>query len=351
MIRFEEVLGQRTALELVTRMLATSRVPHALLFHGPEGVGKGTVARAFAAALLCESSDSEACGLCTACKLVAHGSHPDLLAIERLPRKSSAAAQTAASPPPSGDLRSFILVDQIRQLSKFAAFAPRQSTHRVFIIDPADRMNHEAQNALLKTLEEPPGRSVLMLIASRPQLLLPTVRSRTFAIGFGPLRPTELAGLLEARGMAANEALLRAALAEGRPGAALGLELDELLARREEILETLETLSSSHAGVAELPERAAALAGKTEAHLLGGLELLEALLRDAAVAAANPDHASLAHADLADRLTRVGYAVGPARVAAIVVALERLRNDLRVNVNRTLLAESLLASIAGGPIP
>jgi DNA polymerase-3 subunit delta' len=359
LIRFDEILGQRPALEILTRMLATGRVPHALLLQGPEGVGKGTVARAVGAALLCESRSArepedgiaEACGACTACKLVAHGSHPDLLVVERLPKKQPPASRGDAAPPAPGDLRSFILVDQIRQVSQFAALSPRQGRRRVFIIDPADRMNTEAQNALLKTLEEPPGRAVLMLVASRPQLLLTTVRSRTFNISFGPLRTAELATLLRERGMPEQEALARAALAEGRPGRALGLDLDELLERRHAIMDTLETLTSSRAAIAEIPEMAAALAGTSEAHLLAGLELLETLLRDAAVSDAARDHAALAHGDLADRLARVGRSLGAARAAAILAALESLRNDLRVNVNRTLLAETLLAAIAGGPIP
>ena len=340
MIPFDRILGQRKALDLLERMLDHGRLPHALLFQGPEGVGKGTVARSFAAALLCDRPEPQACGSCPACRLVDAGAHPDFLLVERLPRK-----------PPSRELRHYVIVDQIRQLSRFASMSPRQGPRRVFLIDPADRMNNEAQNALLKTLEEPPGQALLILVAARPRLLLPTVRSRTFHVGFGPLRPAELAEALRARGFSDEESLERAALSSGRPGLALDLDLETLLAWRGDVLEALESLTRSPAGAAELPSFAAHLAGKDEHRLRGSLDLLEALLRDAALAAAGSGRATLAHTDIADRLERVGNDLGPRRAAEIVEAVERLRHDLRLNLNRTLVVESLLAAVAGGPVP
>lgn len=352
MIRFDELLGQRSAVDLLGRMLENGRIPQALLFLGPDGVGKGSVARSFAAALLCGAPEPEACGACDACRLIEKGGHPDLLVVERLPRKRSPSARATGSPPESGDLSYFVVVDQIRELSRVAALAPRHGARRAIIVDPADRMNLEAQNALLKTLEEPPARCVLILVAARPQILLPTVRSRCFAVSFGPMRPAELARALRAKGVPEREATARAALAAGRPGKALALDLEELLARRESVLESLEALTtSSPAAAAALPALAAELAGRDEATLLGGLELLEALLRDAALAAAGAQPQLLAHTDLAERLAKIGRRLSAERIADLISALERLRHDLRLNLNRTLVAESLLASVAGGPLP
>jgi DNA polymerase-3 subunit delta' len=352
MIRFEDVLGQRPAVSLLGRMLDRGRVPQALLFQGPEGVGKGSIARSFAAALLCESPEPQACGGCATCRLVEGGAHPDLLIVARLPRKGTPSARAPDSPPAPGDLRSFVLVDQIRELSRVASLTPRHRSRRLIIVDPADRMNQEAQNALLKTLEEPPERCVLLLVAARPQLLLPTVRSRCFAVSFGPLRPAELARLLRARGLSEKEAVARAALAEGRPGKALGLDLKDLLARREAVLETLETLTGSPpAAAASVPALAAEIAGRDEATLLAGLELLEALLRDAAMCASGAQGFALAHSDLADRLEPIGRSLTANRIALLLSVLENLRYDLRLNLNRLLVAESLLAAIAGGPLP
>jgi len=346
MTGIDQIIGQHNALEILRRMGDTGHVPHGLLFQGPAGCGKASVATAFAARLMCEQEDGP-CGRCESCRLIDSGGHPDLLVVHRMPKKASASA-------PSGepeDLRQFIVVDQIRELTRIAGMAPRRGTRRVFIIDPADQMNNEAQNALLKTLEEPPGNAVLILVASRPHLLLPTVRSRCFVVGFAALRVGELAAALADRGFDPAEATTRAALAEGRPGRALDLDLEQLQAKRDRLLECLETLAASPAAIADLPAMAGAIAGKTQTHLLESLEMLETLLRDAARAGQREDDPGLVHADLGERLRDLGLRIGVQRAASLVSCVERLRRDLRLNVNRTLIAESILAAVAGGPIP
>ena len=251
---------------------------------------------------------------------------------------------------PAGDtLATVIAIRQIRDLAHLAGLAPREGKRRVFLIDPADRMNAESQNALLKTLEEPPGRALIVLVASRPQLLLPTVRSRCFVLRFSALRSAELARVLADRGMDPAEAAARAALAGGRPGAALGLDLAERHERRESVLAVLESLVAG--AVDELQGHSALLAGKDEATLLDGLEMAQGLLRDAARAAADPPAGAPLHADLSARLERLGSRIGSDRAAALVASTDRVRSYLRFNTNRLLVAEGLLAAVAGGPIP
>lgn len=337
MSAFGGLLGQEGAVALLERMLDSGRLPQALLFHGPEGVGKATTARMLATALLCEAAP-EAAGL------VAEGNHPDLLTVKLLPKKETASSST-------DELRKFILVEQIRELSHLASLAPRLGSRRIFIIDPADRMNLEAQNALLKTLEEPPGQALLILVASRPHVLISTVRSRCFGVGFAALDADELAAALRARGLEPDEALARASLAEGRPGRAMDLELAAMRERREAVLETLESLAPPGGRAAELPSLAAALAGSDEATLVEGLELLQGLLRDAARVGSGPGGAPLVHADLAERVEALGRRLGPERAAGLVASVDRLRGELRFSLNRTLVAESLLAAVAGGPLP
>jgi len=349
MIGIDEIIGQQNALEILRRMYESDRVPHGLLFQGPEGCGKASVAIAFASRLMCEERDGP-CGRCESCRLIVSGGHPDLSMVHRLPRKATASAAATPAGDPD-DLRQFILVDQIRELTRMAGMAPRRRARRVFIIDPADRMNNEAQNALLKTLEEPPGKTVLILVASRPHLLLPTVRSRCFVVGFAALRVGELAAALVERGIESAEAATRAALAEGRPGRALDLDLARLEERRDRLLRCLETLTTSPTALAELSGMASDIAGKTQSHLLDSLEILEALLRDAARAGRRSDDPGLVHADLAARLRSLGQRMGPERAAELVASVERMRRDLRLNVNRTLVAEALLAAVAGGPVP
>jgi DNA polymerase-3 subunit delta' len=358
---FPKVLGQERARAVLARVLASDRLPHALLFHGPEGVGKGLVARLVASSLVCTQpgEDAAGCGSCPACRKAAHGNHPDILVVTRLPKKEIREDGGAedrdeddgndAPPAKGGELRPFIVVQQIRALNHHASYAPREGRRRVFLVEPADRMHAESQNALLKTLEEPAGQAVIVLVASRPHVLLPTVRSRCFQIGFGAMPPDELARGLAARGIDPQEARARAALSEGRPGRAISLDLPALAARRDVLLTSLEALAASSRAASELGEYADQIAGEGEADLLEGIDLVMALLRDAARVAAG--HRAILHADVAPRIDRLGRALGAERAAELVALADRLRADLRLNINKTLLCETLLAAVAGGGIP
>jgi DNA polymerase-3 subunit delta' len=277
-----DVVGQEGALATLRRLLATGRVPHALLFRGPDAVGKALAARAFAAALVCEAPRPEACGACRACRLAGQDGHPDVITIRREPKRagrSRAVEEDEDEPgeaaPRESELSSVVRVDQIREMNRLAGHAPRLGRRRVFVVDPADRMNLESQNALLKTLEEPPGATVVILVAARPHLLLPTVRSRCFAVAFSAMRTAELTRLLEGRGLVAAEASARAALSEGRPGFALTLDLEELSARRDGLARALEELTKPRPALAELGALASSLAGRDEETLVAGLDLLE----------------------------------------------------------------------------
>ncbi len=359
---FPEVLGHERARAVLGRVLASDRIAHAFLFHGPDGVGKGLVARLFARSLVCTQPGPAAtgCGSCMACRRAIHGHHPDVLLVTRLHKKDRPADDGAADggdddrdddarETKGGDLRPFIVVQQIRELNHHASYAPREGRRRVFLVEPADRMNGESQNALLKTLEEPPGEAVIVLVASRPHVLLPTVRSRCFELGFGAMPPHDLARGLVARGIAPHEAHARAALAEGRPGRAMSLDLPGLTKRRELILDSLEALAASPLAAADLHDYADRIVGESETDLLEGLDLVQALLRDTARVASGRE--ALLNSDLAPRIEKIGLLLGAPRAADLVTLADHLRRDLRLNLNKTLLTETLLAAVAGGPIP
>jgi DNA polymerase-3 subunit delta' len=357
---FPEILGHERARNVLSRILASGRLPHAFLFHGPEGVGKGVVARLFANSLVCTQpgTDATGCGSCPACRKAAHGNHPDVLVVTRLPKKDRRTdaeldddEDDGEEVPAAkgGELRPFIVVQQIRELNHHATYAPREGRRRVFIVDPADRMHAESQNALLKTLEEPGSLTVIVLVASRPHVLLPTVRSRCFQVGFGAMAPEALALGLQARGMEPHEARARATLAGGRPGRALSLDLPALSARRDGLLTALEALAASPRSASELGDFADRIVGEGEADLLEGLDLVMALLRDAARAVSGGG--AILHADLAPRIDKLGRALGAGRAAEIVALADRLRGDLRLNINKALLCETLLAGVAGAPLP
>lgn len=185
-------------------MRDATRLPHALLLHGPEGLGKRAFAWRLAYATLCLTPDAQgdACGRCLSCARFAAGTHPDLRLVT-----------------PLEDGRT-IAIDQVRALREFAALRPHTSARKFALLAPAEAMNLNAANALLKLLEEPPSATVLVLVASRPAQLAATIRSRCAAVPFRPPPANEAVQWLQAQGVAQPQAALN--LSGGAPlGAAL----------------------------------------------------------------------------------------------------------------------------------
>lgn len=176
------------------------RLPHALLFVGPPGLGKRELAEALAARLLCQGPDAggHACGHCSACQLRLSGNHPDFLHI--VPEADAADADgDAAEPGDAGAKKksSQIRIEQIRDLQEALAVTGHQSSRRVAIVDPAEAMNPFTANALLKLLEEPPAGCIFLLVSSAPRRLLPTIRSRCQQWAFARPSPDALARWIE----------------------------------------------------------------------------------------------------------------------------------------------------------
>jgi DNA polymerase-3 subunit delta' len=159
-----------------------SRIPHALLIEGPAGSGVPEFASALAQALLCEQPvEGMACGKCAGCHLYGLGNHPDFRLVQ--PDALAAADDAEAEPAPKGEKKSEqIRIDQVRALQEFLAVGTHRQGSRVIVLHPADTMNEPTQNALLKSLEEPPPATLFMLVTSDPQRLLPTIRSRCQAV-------------------------------------------------------------------------------------------------------------------------------------------------------------------------
>lgn len=243
-MRFSDVRHQDRALAILRRALRSGRTPHAYLFVGPDGVGKELAARALAGRLLCGEPTgdpaADACGRCAACRLLAADGHPDFHLIHRglhrLHRERTVRQSKGL----------YLVVDVIRHfVIEPAALKPAQGPRRVFVIRDAERMNDEAQNALLKTLEEPPGTAVLILLTTAASRLLPTIRSRCQEVPFG-LLPTEfVASELTTRLHLKSEAAQTLArLSDGRLGVALRWHQRGLLSALDAVGATLDHVTA-----------------------------------------------------------------------------------------------------------
>ena len=210
---FSKILGQADAISWLTRAYQSGRLPHGLVFAGPPGVGKGTTARALAALYLCPNPTGvEPCGRCDSCRLIAADNHPDFARVYRQLRrieKKDAAARDLS-------------IDVIRQyLLAPASLKPALGHGKVFVVEEAELMNAAAQNSLLKTLEEPFGRTLIILLSDQPESLLQTIRSRTQTVRFHALDPALVTRELHNRGIDPSAAKQAATLSEGSLGVAL----------------------------------------------------------------------------------------------------------------------------------
>lgn len=206
-IKWEDIIGHSEQKKQLQLMLRDSRLPHALLFAGPAGIGKKRLGRALAAAILC-LNDSLPCGKCDSCRQMVLEQHPDYY--EVLPEKRDKSA-------------GIIRIEQIRDMQLKAGKRPVLATSCVILIDDAELMNEAAANSLLKTLEEPEGNATFILITSARSSLLDTIISRCMLFSFGMLPIASMQAELQKRGLAVNEASKLASLADGSLGQALNL--------------------------------------------------------------------------------------------------------------------------------
>jgi DNA polymerase III subunit delta' len=204
--------------ELVA-LLSRRGLPQSSLFAGPDGVGKKTLALALARLAQCKNeSEDQACGRCSSCVKAASGNHPDIMLVE----------------PVTGAIR----IETMRRLSLEAQYRPFQGAKRFFIVDQAERMTEEASNSILKTLEEPPSTSHIVLVTAYPERLLSTIRSRCQIFSFHSLSRQEIEDYLTFNQIAGDRTL-RAAFAGGSIGSALALDLESMIADRDRMLDLL----------------------------------------------------------------------------------------------------------------
>lgn len=342
---FDKLIGNERAKETLRRMLTQKRVPGALLFAGDEGLGKMLFAVELARALNCRTPRGvEACGECASCRRIGNFETPKADDSDALKHILWSEHRDVGLVRPSGR---FITIDAVRELERESNFRPAEGAARVFIIEDADRLNEAASNALLKTLEEVSPTTHLVLLTARPASLLPTILSRCQTVRFAPLAVEELEKhLVKNRLRAGDEARLAAHISSGRPGIALGINLDKYRARRDQMLVVVEALAKGDDRVSLL--RAAEDLGdaKNKDEYEPRLDVLELLIHDLWLLAHRTKDARLVNYDLRERLAHLAVSLRPGRAARWLARVEELRAQLAVNVNRRVATDALFLGMA-----
>lgn len=332
---FRDLIGQPHARRILQGAVRSGRISHAYLFVGPAGVGRLFAARAFAQTLLCLAGGDDACGMCGPCRKVAGGTHPDLRVIA--PGRTDAGAERRA-----------VAIDQVRDLKRDAAYPPYEGRWKIFIIEDTEQMRAEAANSLLKVLEEPPARTVLILLSESTEGLLPTLVSRAQLVRFALVPTAEIMDALTARRVSAAQARYLAAVACGRVGAALEAATagEEVLARRNEVLRMLRTVEGGDV-IAGLDAADAVARQKDEIERWLDVALL--WFRDLAIWQVAGDPGLLANLDRQAEVVAGAARISGERLSRTVDAIEQAKAALRRNINPRLILETLFIQM--GTVP
>lgn len=343
---FDLIIDQHRPVKILTSLLQNGTIPHALLFTGPEGVGKKTAAMFFAMACNCtlrnsgqfvesgtddhknesnagcRNSSDVPCGICNACRRIESGIHPDIIRLK-----------------PSGPI---IKIAQIRELGHSLTMKPFEAGMRVIIIEDAQTMNPSAGNALLKMLEEPPARTILILVATQKTDLLPTIVSRCQHIRFNPISRKNLEALLVANhDFSTQDALVAACMANGSVTHALRANRGTWRNRREWLINEINMLPT-------MPLRqvlaVAENLSRSKDDLPQIFDIINTWLRDLIIWKYNPQ--KIINRDLEQKIGDTSLEMGLTSLINKVSAIQAARAGLHTSANVRLSLEKLLLELA-----
>lgn len=319
---WDKVKGHQQNKDFLEGLLQGDRSTPSLLFYGPEGVGKRLLAKEFAKSFLCLGNPLEEDN-CRSCHAMDAGTHPDFIQVAQLaPGKE-------------------LLIEQIKDMAKQAAYAPTMSTHKVCIIDGADFMKAPAANSLLKLLEEPPDYWIFILIATDINKLLPTILSRVIQRRFIGLSETDVADILAEHQVEKPEVLAR--LAAGSPGKALAYQEADAFMWRERALHVLE-----HCGRPKIMDFIGSLEWSEKINAQEGLTFLEMftlLLRDGLLLKDNT-RCAFFNEDLLDRLQTCFAAWEPATIEKTILWTGQSYGGIRARCAAKGVIEALIVKIS-----
>ena len=362
---FTEFLGNERIVAVLRGALRSERVPHALLFTGPRGVGKFTLARMFAQAANCERLTDDFCGECETCKhmarladsqklleqgLAERGESADAATVERVPLILQSHPDVWALVPDPVRLknpvaRPMLRVGQLRAVQRAAYFKP-MGRRRVFILDGAETMRWDVANVFLRILEEPPSSATLILTAPSPYALLPTIVSRCMQFHFAPLPQAAVEKILQEktrRKPAENR--LAAQLAEGSPGLAMEMDVDAAARRRRDALRILERAARGQ-GFRQLFADTAALAKDRDSSFEEQISIFHGLLSDLLELTSKVKEPVLRNIPLAKELEALSNVVDDRWVMQAISGFDELYAGARRNLNRQLGLDAVAAALA-----
>lgn len=339
---FRDLVDQDHAVMLLRSAARGDRVSHAYLFAGPPGVGRFDTAVAFAQLLNCERiTDGDACGSCRTCTRIAQGQHPDVRFVD---------VDRGLLLDPADTTKTAIGIDQIRALRKEVVYPPYEGHWKVYILVNADRMLAEAGNSLLKVLEEPPPRVVIILIAESTVPMLPTVVSRCQLVRFLLVPAPAIEEALIARyNVPKGKARFIAALAGGQLGKAITwVTSEDALQMRERTLELLQRLERADA--LDRLDAAEEMAKEKDA-LQDLLDIALFWYRDVLVWQESQDESLLINLDRKDTIAKLADEIPAQTLTARIDAVEEAKEAIRRNVHPRLALETLFLRLTPPPQP
>jgi DNA polymerase-3 subunit delta' len=338
-----KLAGNDQIKKILKRFISNSRVPNSLLFTGEEGIGKRLFALEFAKTFVCQNPlNDEACCKCRTCLRADRFTFPKADDREEFRKVIFSEHADIGTVVP---YKRNILVDAIRDLEREANFRPFEAASRFFIINDADKMNAEASNALLKTLEEPPASSHIFLVTSRPNALLPTIRSRVQTLRFAPIETKEIEDyLLNTKQFSQSDAKILAKLAHGRLGSALDLDLEKFRARRELMFKVLQSLLQTGDRAVLLQTAEEMNDAKNKDDYEKYLDALQTLIHD--VWTLKLGGTEIVNADIESYLKRFAETADSKKLSNWLTEIELMRERFAVNINKKVATDALFMQMA-----
>jgi len=318
---FANIYGHHKQISMLQKAMVQQRVGHSYIFSGLNAIGKKTLALEFAQALNCENVDEKtgACGNCSSCRKMMHHNHPDIHVLE-----------TQAQ---------FIRIDAIRNIQEQMTFKPLEGRKRVFVIDDADKMNEQAANALLKTLEEPSADNIIILITARPYWLPQTILSRCRHVRLNPLAAETVSlFLIEQKQMESAKAILLASLSGGSIGQALALDSEDMITFRAELSRLL--IAASQSDPLNLLTLASFL-GQDKKEIRQGLKILNTYFRDALVYKETARASMIINADDLPVVASLAGRLNGEQILQNIALVEKSNETIEMNVNKSLTLEAM----------